>query len=93
VGSSDFKIKVFNKNGDPLYTISTEYERVKLTEEFIDTWFNRIKRNIGMETYHILKQWTSFPEFFPAIFNLIIDIDYIHVLTYRRKENQSELLI
>jgi hypothetical protein len=93
VGSSDFKIEVFNKNGDSLYRISPEYERVKYSQEYIDLWFNRIKRNLGMNAYQYFKQTLRFPEFFPAIYDLIVDNGHVYVITYRRKENQSEFFI
>lgn len=93
VGSSDFKIDVFNKNGDSLYRISPEYERVEYTQEYIDLWFNRIKRNLGMRAYQYFKQTVRFPEFFPAIYDLVVDNGHIYVITYRRKENQSEFFI
>jgi hypothetical protein len=93
VGSSDFKIDVFDKNGDLLYIIAPEYERVKYAQEYIDAWFNRIKRNLGMDAYYDVKQRVRFPEFFPAILDLIVDNGHVYVITYRRKENQSECFI
>jgi hypothetical protein len=93
VGSSDFKIDVFNKNGDLLYSISPEYERLKYSQEYIDAWFNRIKRNHGMNAYLNVKQRIRFPEYFPAILDLIVDNGHVYVITYRMKENQSEVFI
>ena len=93
VGSSDFKIDVFDKNGDLLYTIAPEYERVKYAQEYIDAWFNRIKRNLGMNAYYDFKQRVRFPEFFPAILDMMVDNGHVYVITYRRKENQSECFI
>jgi hypothetical protein len=93
VGSSDFKIDVFNKNGDSLYTISPKYERVKLSQEFIDAWFKRIKRRLGMNAYDYMKKKVRWPEFFPAIRDLIVDNDHVYVITYRRKQGKSEFFI
>jgi hypothetical protein len=93
VGSSDFKIDVFDKNGDLLYSIAPVYERVKYAQEYIDAWFNRIKRNHGMDAYYNVKQRVRFPEFFPAILDLMVDNGHVYVITYRRKENQSEVFI
>ena len=93
VGSSDFKIDVFNKDGDSLHTISPTYERVKVSQEFIDAWFNRIKRRHGMNRYYLAKKRVRFPEFFPAILDLIVDNGHLYVITYRRREGESEFFI
>jgi hypothetical protein len=93
VGSSDFKIDVFDKNGDLLYSIVPVYERVKYAQEYIDAWFNRIKRNHGMDAYYNVKQRVRFPEFFPAILDLMVDNGHVYVITYQRKESQSEVFI
>jgi hypothetical protein len=93
VGSSDFEIDVFNKNGDSLYTISQKYERVKLSQEFIDAWFNRIKRRLGMNAYHYMKKKVRWPEFFPAIRDLMVDNGHVYVITYGRKHGKSEFFI
>jgi hypothetical protein len=93
VGSSDFKIDVFNKNGESLYTIAPEYERVKISQEFIDAFFEYIKKRRGMQRYHYVKKKVRFPEFFPAISDLVVDGGYVHVITYRRKKNQSEVFV
>jgi len=93
VGSADFKIDVFNKNGDPLYTISPKYERVKVSQEFIDAWFESIKKRRGMERYNSAKKRVRFPEFFPAIRDLIVDNGHVYVLTFRRAQEKSEFFI
>lgn len=93
VGSADFKIDVFNKNGDPLYTISPKYDRVKVSQEFINAWFERIKKKSGMERYNYVKKRVRFPEFFPAIRDLIVDNGHVYVLTFRRDQEKSECFI
>jgi len=93
VGSTDFKINVFNKNGDPLYTISPKYERVKVSQSFIDTWFESIKKRRGVERYNYAKQKVRFPEFFPAIRDLMVDNGHVYVLTFRREKEKSEFFI
>lgn len=93
VGSSDFKIDVFNKIGDLLFTISPKYEKVKVSQEFINSWFKRIKRRHGMDRYEMAKQRVRFPEFFPAIRDLIVDNCYVYVITYRRNNKKNECFI
>ncbi|UCH96433.1 MAG: hypothetical protein JSV88_06170 [Candidatus Aminicenantes bacterium] len=93
VGSTDFKIDVFNKNGDLLYTISPKYERVKVSQKFIDLWFEYIKKRRGMEHYNYVKKKVRFPEFFPAIRDLIVDNGHVYVLTYQRKQGKNEFFI
>jgi hypothetical protein len=93
VGSSAFKIDVFNKNGDLLHTISPPYKRVKFPQEFIDAWFKRIKRRHGMNFYYYAKKKVRWPEFFPAIRDLIVDNNHVYVVTWRKKEQQHEFFI
>jgi hypothetical protein len=93
VGSSDFKIDVFNKNGDSLYTISPRYKKVKFPQEFIDAWFKRIKRRHGMNFYDYAKKKVRWPEFFPAIRDLIVDNGHVYVITWRKKEQEHEFFI
>ena len=93
VGSSDFKIDVFNKNGDLLYTISPQYEKVKFPQEFIDAWFKRIKRRRGMNFYEYAKKKVRWPEFFPAIRDLMVDNGHVYVITWRKKEQEHEFFI
>lgn len=93
VGSSGFKIDVFNKNGDSLYTISPQYKRVKFPQEFIDAWFERIKRRRGMYFYNYAKKKVRWPEFFPAIRDLVVDNGHVYVITYRRQQEKNEFFI
>jgi hypothetical protein len=93
VGSSAFKIDVFNKNGDSLYTISPQYKRVKFPQEFIDAWFERIKRRLGMNAYDYMKRKVRWPEFFPAIRDLMVDNGHVYVITYRRQQEKNEFFI
>jgi hypothetical protein len=93
VGSHDFKIDVFNKNGDSLYTISPKYEKVKISQEDIDAWFNRIKRRLGLDRYDLAKKIVRWPEFFPAIRDLMVDNGHVYVITYRRQQEKNEFFI
>jgi hypothetical protein len=93
VGSSGFKIDVFNRNGDSLYTISPQYKKVKFPQEFIDAWFKRIKRRRGMNFYDYAKKKVRWPEFFPAIRDLIVDNGHVYVITWRKKKQEHEFFI
>ena len=93
VGSHDFKIDVFNKNGDSLYTISLKYEKVKISQEDIDAWFNRIKKRLGLDRYYLARRMVRWPEFFPAIRDLMVDNGHVYVITYGRKQGKSECFI
>jgi hypothetical protein len=93
VGSRDFKIDVFNKNGDSLYTISQKYNRLKFSQDFIDAWFRRIKKRLGMNAYDYMKKKVRWPEFFPAISDMIVDDVYVYVITWQRKDEKTETYI
>lgn len=93
VGSNKFKIDVFNKGGDLLYTISPGYERLKITQEYIDARLNRIKRLRGTNEYLKMKKKYRFAEFYPAIRDLIVDNGHVYAITYLRKNKKSEVFI
>jgi hypothetical protein len=93
VGSHDFKIDVFNKNGNSLFTISPKYEKVKISQEYIDAWFNRIKKRWGLDRYYLVKKIVRWTEFFPAIRDLIVDNGHVYVITYRRQQEKNEFFI
>ena len=46
-----------------------------------------------MNRYYRVKQRVRFPEFFPAIRDLIVDNSHIYLLTWRKKEQEHEFFI
>ena len=46
-----------------------------------------------MEHYNYVKKKVRFPEFFPAIKDLVVDSGHVYVTTYQRKQGKSEFFI
>jgi len=80
----DLIIRVFDWNGNHLYNIQKEYERVKVTDQFkknIENYFRTNKRYKRL--FEILDPKLIFPNKLPVIADLKIDEGKIYVMTYR----------
>jgi hypothetical protein len=91
-GIQKFAIDVFNENGEKLYTISTDYEKIKLTDEDADRYKSDFKYIYKRGLESNLKN-TIFPEYFPAIRNFSVADGKIYVLTFKKEGNKSEFVI
>ena len=91
-GIQKFEIEVFNETGEKLYTVSTDYEKIKLTDEHIKKYKSEFKYLFKFGLEWNLKN-TLFPEYFPAIRNFSIADDKIYVLTFKKEGNKSEFII
>ncbi|MCK4944460.1 MAG: hypothetical protein KAS65_12830, partial [Candidatus Aminicenantes bacterium] len=86
----DFIIRVFDQNGNQLYNIQKEYERVKVTDLFkkkITEFFKTDKRYKGI--FEMLNPKLLFPPDLPAIANMVIEKGKIYVITYRIDEDDN----
>lgn len=93
-GEEDFIIKIFNSNGEHLSSITREYKKCKVTEEYKNGVFEAFKRNPqtrGMVDY--LKQMIKFKEYFPAIQLFVVDNDKIYIWTHRKQQEKYEMFI
>lgn len=91
-GNQTFAIDVFNENGEKLYTISADYEKIKLTDEDIKQYKSEFKYLFKRGLEWNLKN-TLFPEYFPAIRNFSIANGKIYVLTFKKEGNKSEFVM
>jgi hypothetical protein len=87
-------IYVFNKNGERIYTIKHEFERLKVTDEHVKAvveWHRVNKRRL----YDILKQRKQLytPDYFPAIRSLNVGDDKIYIIPYKKKKGKNRLFI
>jgi hypothetical protein len=86
-------VYVFDKNGNKLYTITPEYERIKITEK--DKESARYHYNIGTHKnlYNRYKNKFEFPQYFPAMRFMIVDHGKIYLMTYKKKDGATQFLI
>ena len=97
VGSTSrgFFFAVFDSDGNKLYEIKKEYQRVKVTSEFKESLFNRIRRSNaeGLKKF-IVKREIVFPKYFPAYINFAVGNGRLYVFKYPKyKSTILEVLI
>lgn len=87
---ADFIIRVFDRNGNHLYNIQKEYERLGVTDQYkkkVTVFFKTDKRYKSI--FEMLNLKIIFPPALPAIADLKIDQDKIYVITHRINEGDS----
>ncbi len=90
----DFIIDVYDTSGKRLYRIQRDYEKIPVTEADIKRYhdyfrtYSKVRRN-----YEQLKNKLGFYQVFPAIQTFTIADDKIYVVTYKKKEGNSEVLV
>lgn len=87
----NFVIRVFDQEGNPLYTIQREYERLKVPEWFkeqIVAYFKTHKRY--KRIFEMLDPKIIFPATFPAIADMKITDGKMYVTTYRIDEENAD---
>ena len=95
VAKNDFIIEIFDSNGKPLQPIHRkQYKRVKCTEQHKKNVLDFFKQNPRIKAiFERFKNQIQFPDYFPAIRDIVIDEGKIFVLTYNRKDGKNEFFI
>jgi hypothetical protein len=91
-GDQEFLMNVYDHEGNKLYTITRESEKIKIPQTYIKDvydWF-RIKFQLGLE-WNIRN--TKFPEYFPALRDFQVEDNKIYVFTYKREGNKNEVIV
>jgi hypothetical protein len=87
-------IVVFDKDGNKLYFFSPNVEPLKFTEKDKQEFKNSLKMQpVTRALYELLKNRLRFPDFFPKIRFFYVDNQKIYVLSWKKKDNESELYI
>lgn len=90
----DFRIGIFDREGNPVKQVQREYKRVVFTEQnrkkVLD--FYRTHPSTAPE-YHWWKKNIHFPEKFPAVRKIYTAEDRFYVRTYREKEGRHEFFV
>jgi len=90
----DFVIGIFDHRGNRISRIQKEFEKVSIPEKFMEEtheWFR--KYSPYKQFYEGIKQFIKFKPYFPAIRDLYLADDHIHVITYKRKGELWECVI
>ena len=91
---NDFKLDILAKDRKLLHRITRDIKKIPFTAKdrakVIDFW----KRNPDFKTnYKLWEKRTIWPKTFPAIFACRVSDNKIYIITYLRKDNESECFI
>ncbi|MCK5005091.1 MAG: hypothetical protein KAS21_08380 [Candidatus Aminicenantes bacterium] len=92
--NKDFVISIFDHIGKRISKIEKKFDKVSIPEKFkSDTheWFK--KYSPYKQFYENVKQFIKFKEYFPAIRDLYIADNQLHVITYKRNGELWECVI
>lgn len=87
-----FAIHVFDFEGNKLFTIEHNSEKLKIPSSFIDEIHEHFKIKFQRGASYFIKN-LNLPKYFPAIRNFSIQDDKIYVLTFKKESNANEVLI
>jgi hypothetical protein len=91
----DFIIDVLDHQGEKLYSINREYEKIKVTKAYIKSRLENAKeiyreRPVAYEYFEIS---ALFPDYFPAISRLYTDDGVLYVRTWRKEKENTEFYL
>jgi hypothetical protein len=94
IGHEDFIIGVFDENGDKLFDITQKYERLKVLEEEKKAVLDWFKINPGSRNMpSSIKKMIRFPDYFPAVRDMVINNEKLYVRTYKKNGGKTEFFI
>jgi len=87
-------IEVFDLEGNRRSRISYPAKRNRITQEYIRKLKNYYKTSPDWKNYwDYLKQYLSFPDYFPAVRDFLIDRDLIYVQTFEVENQRIKWLV
>jgi hypothetical protein len=91
-GMKRFAIHVFDENGKHVRTISTDCEKIKITEDQIKKYRSEFKYRFQRGLEHNLKA-TTFPEYYPPVRHFTVDDGKVYVMTFKKEGDKTEFLV
>lgn len=89
-----FKIEILDKNANNIYTIIEKPSPIPFTDEDLERAFNEMSANTKRKAYvEFLRKKASKPDVYPAIRTCCAADGKIYVITYLKKDGQSECLV
>jgi hypothetical protein len=89
----DFVVDVVDKTGKTLFSITRDYERIKIDSSFVNDFFAWVKKNRPPQLYEGMKRMFEFPDYLAAIYDIVIDKDILYIITYKRKKEMNEVFL
>lgn len=92
--NEDFFIDVFNKNGEHLYSIIQDYQRLPLLQKHKEDVYDLYRNHPNFKNFfEIFKKEIVFPEFLPAVKEFRIADGKIYAVTFYRENGKTEFYI
>jgi len=89
-----FEINILDANGDRLASINREYHLLKVTKEYEEGVFEYFRTNPQTRNaYEMIKKVITFADEFPAIQGFFVDNQKIYIVTYLKKDKNSEFFV
>jgi hypothetical protein len=93
VWDTDFKITVFDREGNKIKTIEHPYKRLKVTDQLKQQVIHYLKTHPTLkDIFHLLKP-ILFPTHLPAIRELRITDGKLYVFTFKEEKGRTQCLI
>lgn len=93
-GQKEFAINILDDKGTQLSSITREYKRLKVTEDYKKRVLDFLKTNPDTKQfYEVLKNRIKFSEYFPTIQFFYVDNQKIYIQTYLKKDETDEFFI
>ena len=91
---NDFKITVFNSQGEKVFAIEKEYQRLEVTEEHRQAAHQYFKTDPYYKKYYErIKRLLEFPTHLPAVKTFAFSEDKLYVQTYNKKDKKTEFYV
>ena len=89
-----FYVKIIDENGKLIKMIERDYKKVKFTEIDKQKLLDEFKKNPQTAPYfEMIKQRALYPNYYPDIANLIVDNNYLYIMTFKRVKDSYEFFI
>ena len=90
---TDLRIEALDNNGNPLYAVTYDYKKLKVTDADKKKVLDHMKTDTEIKPYLEMIKPILFPDYFPAIRNYYTADNHIYVFTYKKAEGRNECLI
>lgn len=92
--SADFVIDSFDHTGKKLSRIRKNHKKIKVTEKFKQDTYRWFQTDPGFKRfYENIKQNIRFKEYYPAIRDIKVSDDTIHVITFKQRGGLWECVL
>ena len=94
-GGEEFVLNIFDANGKKVSSLTREYKRLKVTEDYKKGVHHYFKTDPSTKQFYdaFFKDKLKFTDYFPAIQFFIVDHGKIYIITYMKKDGKYEYFV